>query len=228
MLIADRVITVSNLTRKIVLEKYGIPPEKVLTVYNAVEPCRRIPALSCKKGFSDQVVTYLGRITTQKGPEYFIAAAAKILKKVSNVRFVMAGSGDLMNRMISRVAGLSISDKFHFAGFLKGEEVHRMYRMSDVFVMPSVSEPFGISPLEAMQAGVPVIISRQSGVAEILSSVIKVDFWDIEAISDAICGILKYPLVSRELSRDGRGEIRQIKWADSAINVKKVYKELIG
>lgn len=228
MLIADRVITVSNLTRKIVLEKYGIPPEKVLTVYNAVEPYRRIPSLSCRKGFSDQVVTYLGRITTQKGPEYFIAAAAKILKKVSNVRFVMAGSGDLMNKMISRVAGLSISDKFHFAGFLKGEEVHRMYRMSDVFVMPSVSEPFGISPLEAMQAGVPVIISRQSGVAEILSSVIKVDFWDIEAISDAICGILKYPLVSRELSRDGRGEIRQIKWADSAINVKKVYKELIG
>lgn len=226
MMAADRVITVSNLTRKIVLEKYGIPPEKVQTVYNAVEPYRLKTALSLKRGFTDKVVTYLGRITTQKGPEYFIASAAKILKKVSNVRFVMAGSGDLMNKMVSRVADLGISDKFHFAGFLKGEEVSRMYRLSDVFVMPSVSEPFGISPLEAMQAGVPVVISRQSGVAEILSSAVKVDFWDIDAMSDAICNILKYPSVASMLSGNGRRETGKIKWRDSAINVMKIYEEL--
>jgi glycosyltransferase involved in cell wall biosynthesis len=228
MMEADKVITVSNLTRKAVIEKYGIPPEKVQTVYNAVEPYHKDSKVSYSKGFSEKLVTYLGRITTQKGPEYFVDTAGRILKKVGNVRFVMAGTGDMMAKMISRVAKLKISDKFHFAGFLKGEDVYRMYRMSDVFVMPSVSEPFGISPLEAMQAGVPVIISRQSGVSEILTSAIKIDFWDIEAMSNAICGILKYPSVSKMLSENGREETGRIRWEESARNVRNVYKELTG
>ncbi len=147
---------------------------------------------------------------------------------MDNVRFVMAGTGDLMGQMISRVAALNISDKFHFAGFLKGNDVYRMYCMSDVYVMPSVSEPFGISPLEAMQAGVPVIISKQSGVSEILSHAIKVDFWDVDAFADAICGILKYPALAGMMSKQGMAESCKLKWTDSANHVRDIYKSLVA
>lgn len=164
---ADRVIAVSELTRRIVIGKYGIPAEKVVTVHNAVRFGESEDAVP-ERAVKDKVVTFLGRITYQKGPDYFVEAAAKVLQRVPDVRFVMAGSGDLMNHVVRRVAQLGIADRFHFTGFLKGGEVQRMFRLSDVYVMPSVSEPFGISPLEAMRSGVPVIISRQSGVAEVL------------------------------------------------------------
>ena len=163
---ASKIITVSNLTRDIVINKYHIDPEKVETVYNAVEPVKISQDVALKKGFDDKVVTFLGRITLQKGPEYFIEAAHKVLKVMPNVRFVMAGSGDMMERMMRRAAALKITDRFHFTGFLKGNDVFTMLNMSDVYIMPSVSEPFGISPLEAMQSNVPVIISKQSGVSE--------------------------------------------------------------
>ena len=169
---ADRVIAVSELTRRIVIGKYGIPAEKVVTVHNAVRFGESEDAVP-ERAVKDKVVTFLGRITYQKGPDYFVEAAAKVLQRVSDVRFVMAGSGDLMNHVVRRVAQLGIADRFHFTGFLKGGEVQRMFRLSDVYVMPSVSEPFGISPLEAMRSGVPVIISRQSGVAEVLDYAIK-------------------------------------------------------
>jgi len=227
MMAADKVITVSNLTRMAVIEKYGIKPDKVVTVYNAVEPCCPNKQPDTKRGFSDKVVTFLGRITMQKGPGYFISAAGRILQKFDNVRFVMAGSGDMLNKMIKQVAQLRIADKFHFAGFLKGDAVFRMYGMSDVYVMPSVSEPFGISPLEAMQSGVPVIISRQSGVSEILTNAIKVDYWDVDALADAICGILKYPAVSKILSENGREESNNFRWTDSARHVRAIYRSLV-
>ncbi len=162
---ADRVITVSNLTRATVIEKYGInPPDKVYTVHNAVEPTDK-EVEEVKRHVKEKVVTFLGRLTFQKGPEYFIEAASIILQHDPNVRFVMAGSGDLMNKMIRRVAKLKIGTRFHFTGFLKGADVDKMFLLSDVFVMPSVSEPFGIVPLEAMRSNVPVVISKQSGVA---------------------------------------------------------------
>jgi glycosyltransferase involved in cell wall biosynthesis len=224
---ADKIITVSNLTRNIVIEKYGIDPEKVVTVYNAVEPYHDVKKSPFTKGFDEKVVTFLGRITHQKGPEYFVEAAKLVLEKMDNVRFVMAGSGDQMNRMIRRAAQLKIADKFHFTGFLKGDDVYKLLRMSDVYIMPSVSEPFGISPLEAMQAGVPVIISRQSGVAEILSNAIIIDFWDVEAMADAIYGIIKYPSMTKNLSFHGKKESYNLRWVDSARSVKKVYKSAI-
>ena len=174
---ADRVIAVSELTRRIVIGKYGILADKVVTVHNAVRFGESEEAAP-ERAVKDKVVTFLGRITYQKGPDYFVEAAAKVLQRVSDVRFVMAGSGDLMNHVVRRVAQLGIADRFHFTGFLKGGEVQRMFRLSDVYVMPSVSEPFGISPLEAMRSGVPVIISRQSGVAEVLDYAIKVNYWD--------------------------------------------------
>ncbi len=186
---ADRVIAVSELTRRIVIGKYGIPADKVVTVHNAVRFGESEEAAP-ERAVKDKVVTFLGRITYQKGPDYFVEAAAKVLQRVSDVRFVMAGSGDLMNHVVRRVAQLGIADRFHFTGFLKGGEVQRMFRLSDVYVMPSVSEPFGISPLEAMRSGVPVIISRQSGVAEVLDYAIKVNYWDVDALADAITGFL--------------------------------------
>lgn len=225
---ADRIITVSNLTRDIVLNRYGIDPAKVTTVYNAVDLVELPEENIIKKGFDDKVVTFLGRITMQKGPEYFIEAAHRVLKVMPNVRFVMAGSGDMMDRMIRRAAALRITDRFHFTGFLRGNDVFSMLAMSDLYIMPSVSEPFGISPLEAMQSNVPVIISKQSGVAEILTHAVKVDFWDIDAMADAIYGILNYPALSRMFIKNGREEVIALKWENSARQVRTVYKEAMS
>ncbi|HOO98315.1 MAG TPA: glycosyltransferase family 4 protein [Bacteroidales bacterium] len=224
---ASKIITVSNLTRDIVIHKYNIDPCKVETVYNAVEPVRIDDDIMVKKGFDEKVVTFLGRITLQKGPEYFIEAAYKVLKAMDNVRFVMAGSGDMMERMIRRAASLKIVDRFHFTGFLKGKDVFTMLAMSDVYIMPSVSEPFGISPLEAMQSNVPVIISKQSGVAEILTHAVKTDFWDIDAMADAIYGILNYPALASMFIKNGKEEVIRLKWDNSARHVKDIYERVI-
>lgn len=224
---ADKVIAVSNLTRNIVIDRYGIDPDKVVAVHNAVEPVEKKKKKSIAKGIDDKIVTFLGRITFQKGPEYFVEAAAKVLEKYPNVRFVMAGSGDMMNKVIRRVAELKISDRFHFAGFLKGSEVEDMFQMSDVYVMPSVSEPFGISPLEAMRSNVPVIISKQSGVSEILKHAVKVDFWDIDAMADAIYGILKYDSLEAMFSKYGKEEVDNLIWENAAFKVKEVYQSVL-
>ena len=227
MEVADRVITVSHLTRKIVIERYGIHPDKVITVHNGVEnTCQE--NINQNKGFPEKLVTFLGRITFQKGPDYFVEAANKVLKKEPNVRFVMAGSGDMLYRMIRRVGKLGISNRFQFAGFLKGEDVDRLFSISDVYVMPSVSEPFGISPLEAMRSSVPVIISKQSGVSEVLKYAVKVDFWDIDALSDAIYGLIKYDGLSKMFRKYGRDEVENLKWDNAAKNVKKVYESAAG
>ena len=202
MMEADRVIAVSNLTRNIVINKYGIPPERVVTVHNAVRFAAQEHEAE-ERGVDDKIVTFLGRITYQKGPDYFVEAAAKVLKRVDNVRFVMAGSGDMLNHVIRRVAKLGIANRFHFTGFLRGAEVQKMFALSDVYVMPSVSEPFGISPLEAMKSNVPVIISKQSGVAEVLDYAIKVDYWDVDALADAIYGLVKYPALAKMSSERG-------------------------
>ncbi|HUX94465.1 MAG TPA: glycosyltransferase [Bacteroidales bacterium] len=225
---ASKIITVSNLTRDIVINRYNIDPEKVETVYNAVEPVSLTGESLVLKGFDEKVVTFLGRITMQKGPEYFIEAAYKVLKVMNNVRFVMAGSGDMMERMMRRAAALRITDRFHFTGFLKGRDVFTMLEMSDVYIMPSVSEPFGISPLEAMQSNVPVIISKQSGVSEILTHAVKTDFWDIDAMADAIYGILKYPDLARMIIKNGKEEVIRLKWDNSARHVRDIYYRVLG
>lgn len=225
---ASKIIAVSNLTREIVINKYNIDPRKVETVYNAVEPICISEDLQIRKGFDEKVVTFLGRITLQKGPEYFIEAAYKVLQVMKNVRFVMAGSGDMMERMMRRAASLKITDRFHFTGFLRGNDVFTMLTMSDVYIMPSVSEPFGISPLEAMQSNVPVVISKQSGVAEILTHAVKVDFWDIDAMADAIYGILTYPALAQMFIKNGKEEVIMLKWDNSARHVRSIYNEVIS
>lgn len=224
---ADQVITVSNLTRKIVIEKYGIDAKKVITVYNGVAPKDKSHVHAIQRHVREKVVTFLGRVTFQKGPEYFVEAAYKILQKDDNVRFVMAGKGDMLHKIIKRVAQLRIGTKFHFTGFLNSPEVDRMFGMSDVYVMPSVSEPFGISPLEALRSNVPVVISKQSGVAEILQHALKVDFWDIDALADSIYGVLHYDAMSKMFIRYGKDEVEKLQWEKAAYHTLDVYKKVL-
>ena len=223
---ADLVMAVSNLTRNIVINKYGIPAEKVMTVHNAVRFAEGNQEEE-ERGVKDKIVTFLGRITYQKGPDYFVEAAAKVLKRTKNVRFVMAGSGDMMNHVIRRVARLGIADKFHFTGFLRGADVQKMFALSDVYVMPSVSEPFGISPLEAMKSNVPTIISKQSGVAEVLDYAVKVDYWDVDAMADAIYGLVTYPALGELFARKGLEEVTGLKWNNAAAKIKEGYERVI-
>ena len=220
---ADRVMAVSNLTRNIVIEKYGIDPDRVVTVHNGVR-FKAHEGPEEVRGVEDKIVTFLGRITYQKGPDYFVEAAAKVLKRIPNVRFVMAGSGDMLNHVVRRVAKLGISDRFHFTGFLRGDEVRRMFELSDVYIMPSVSEPFGISPLEAMKSNVPVIISKQSGVAEVLTHAVKVDYWDVDAMADAIYSLVTYPALHNMFITKGQEEVTTLKWDNAARNVLDVYR----
>ena len=219
-------VTVSDLTRNIVITRYGIDPAKVVTVHNAVDFSGR-ENMHVERGVKEPVVTFLGRITYQKGPEYFIEAAAKVLKRTKNVRFVMAGSGDMMNRAIHHAARLGISDRFHFTGFLRGADVQKMFALSDVYIMPSISEPFGISPLEAMRTGVPSIISKQSGAAEVLKYAFKVDFWDVDAMADDIYALLSYPALADFSARMGYDEVNALKWNGACAKLKKVYESVV-
>ena len=223
MMAADAVCAVSNLTRQIVIEKYGIPAEKVYTLHNAVVPNPQKHTFA--KNVDEKIVTFLGRVTFQKGPIYFVETAKMVLDRDPNVRFVLAGDGDMMKAVIDRVAELGISDRFHFTGFLRGTDIDKMFGMSDVYVMPSISEPFGVSPLEAMQSKVPVIISKQSGVSEVLHYAIKIDFWDINAMADAIYGILHYPSLYNVLSVKGYEEANNLKWEDVAKRLKIIYEK---
>jgi glycogen(starch) synthase len=180
-----------------------------------------------QKPYKEKVVTYIGRITFQKGPEYFVETARKLLQYDNNVRFVMAGSGDMFPRIIRLAARYRIGHKIHFTGFLKGPEVEEVLSYSDVYVMPSVSEPFGISPLEALMSNIPIVISKQSGVAEVLKHAIKVDFWDIDAMANAIYGILHYPAINKMFQKYSKDEVDQLKWDNSAYEVKQLYESLL-
>ena len=225
---SDHIICVSNLTRNTVIEKYHQDPAKVTTVHNAVEPLSpEFEALQPEKSKNDKIVTFLGRITMQKGPEYFVEAAAKVLERSSNIRFVMAGSGDMYEKMVNLVAKKHISDRFHFTGFLRGKAVYDMFKRSDVYIMPSVSEPFGISPLEAMQCGVPSIISKQSGCSEILECAIKTNYWDIDAMADAIHAICTYPGMADYLRVEGKKEVDNITWQSAGLKVRDIYNNLM-
>lgn len=225
--VADHIITVSNLTRNTVIEKYHQNPDKVTTVHNAVEPLPFLDELH-KSDRKDKVVTFLGRITMQKGPEYFVEVADRVLQTTDGVRFVMAGSGDMMEKMVRLAASKGITDRFHFTGFLRGRQVYEMLAESDVYMMPSVSEPFGISPLEAMQTGTPSIISKQSGCAEILDHAIKTDYWDIDAMADYIHAIVKYPAMYHTLRTNGITEIDTIRWEYAGQKVRCIYDKVLN
>jgi glycosyltransferase involved in cell wall biosynthesis len=224
---AAKVIAVSNLTKNTILKHYSVSSKKVEVVHNAVEHNgNESQHVTLDK--ADKIVLFLGRITMQKGPEYFLAAAKKVLEEINNVKFIMAGSGDMMHETIELAARMGIGHKVLFTGFLRGEDVDRAYQMADLYVMPSVSEPFGIAPLEAMNRNVPVLISKQSGVAEIVSHALKVDFWDINEMANKMIAVLKRPSLQKTLSRNGFHEANKFNWEDSALKVKKIYEEVIA
>jgi glycosyltransferase involved in cell wall biosynthesis len=221
---AMKVIAVSYLTKNQVTHQYGVDPSKVEVVYNAIE--------QNGNGFDqekysihkdEKIVLFLGRITMQKGPEYFLAAAKKVLEVMENVKFVMAGSGDMIRRTIEMAAAMGIGHKVLFTGFLRGGDVEKVFRMADLYVMPSVSEPFGIAPLEAMSHDVPVIISKQSGVSEVLTHALKVDFWDINEMANKIVAVLKHPPLASMLREHGSFEVRRLQWVDAARQCVQIY-----
>ncbi len=222
---ADRIIAVSHRTKRMIVERYAIHPQKISVVHNAVSQAEARQACRTEESGERKMVLFLGRITFQKGPDYFIEAASLVLKVLPDVTFVMAGAGDMMGRMIERVAELGIGDRFHFTGFLQGEEIERIFSLSDLYVMPSVSEPFGISPLEAMLYDVPVILSRQSGVSEILKHALKVDFWDVRDMAAKIIAVLKHPVLARAMTTKALDELRKIRWEIAAEKIALVYRE---
>ena len=226
---ADCIMCVSELTRQTVINQYHQDPRKCVTMHNAVYPLSdAIQAIKPQRKPGEKVVTFLGRITMQKGPEYFVEAAALVLQRTHNIRFCMAGSGDMLEDMIRLVAKRGIADRFHFPGFMRGQEVYECLKASDVYIMPSVSEPFGISPLEAMQCGVPSIISKQSGCAEILDKCIKTDYWDIHAMADAIYAICSYPALYDYLREEGKKEVDGITWEKVGERILSHYQRLIS
>jgi len=221
---AGRVVCVSALTRKICTSRYGVPEDKCTVVYNAVELPENDDLQMEPIRQSEKIVLFLGRVTMQKGPEYFLRAAKKVIGKFTNVRFVLAGSGDMMTQCIREVADLKLGRYVTFTGFLRGRDVDRIFSMADLYVMPSVSEPFGIAPLEALSHNVPVIISKQSGVSEVLTHVLKVDFWDIDEMANKILAVLRHAPLERTLRQHGSIELRKFAWRDSAVRLKEVYE----
>ncbi len=226
---ADKVIAVSHLTRNIIIGRYGVVGEKVEVVYNGVDQNGETKAAFNNVGIGgdEKIVLFLGRITMQKGPEYFLMAAKKVLDVIDNVKFVMAGSGDMMHRTIEMAAEMGIGHKVLFTGFLHGRDVAKVYEMADLYVMPSVSEPFGIAPLEALNHDVPVLISKQSGVAEVLNHALKVDFWDVTEMANKIIAVLKYPPLQMTLREHGNFEVRKLKWKDSARKCIQIYEDVM-
>ena len=227
---ATKVITVSNYTRNIVVSRYAVPPEKVEVVYNGIDLSGSSEAVpdQGRPAKRDKVVLFLGRVTMQKGPEYFLYAAKKVLEKEENVKFIMAGDGDRLHGTIELAAALGIGHRVFFTRFLRGADVDKAYRMADLYVMPSVSEPFGIAPLEALQHNVPVLISKQSGIAEILRNALKVDFWDVDEMASKMIAVLRYPPLQETLRANGHQEIFKFRWEDSAARVNDIYHRVLN
>ena len=225
---ADRVIAISQLIKRRLVQQYHVDPAKVRVVYNTVEYGDGPTGNRERLTGQEKIVLFLGRVTLQKGPDYFLEAAAKVASIIPNARFVIAGTGDMLPRMIERAAALGIGNRVTFTGFVNREDGDRLYRMADVFVMPSVSEPFGLVPLEAMKQGTPVIVSRQSGVSEVLKHALKVDFWDVDALANRIVAALTYNDLNAALSEHGTMEVRDATWDKPAAECVLVYHESMG
>lgn len=227
---AAKVVAVSNYTRNIIISRYGVPAEKVEVVYNGVEHHN-----GCWSGQrqtwpakSDKIVLFLGRITMQKGPEYFLHAARAVLEKIDNVKFIMAGDGDMLYQSIELAAQLGIGNRVLFTRFLRGDDVRKVYQLADLYVMPSVSEPFGIAPLEALQHDVPVLLSKQSGIAEAFHHALKVDFWDVQEMANKMIAVLRHPPLQGVLRSEGRREALKFRWEDSAARMNEIYHQMLG
>ncbi len=219
MTAADRLIAVSELTKKVMIEKYKVPSEKIQVIYNAVSPLGA--------GKKQKIVLFLGRLTIQKGPEFFLTTAKRVLELEKDVKFVVAGSGEMLPHLIDKTIDLGISNKVLFTGKLTEQEVKHIYRIASVYVMPSVSEPFGITALEAISAGTPTIVSKASGVSEAFQNCFKVDYWDIDETANKIIAILRYPPLRQALTKNGTHEIQQFTWSRVAAQTLHLYNSVL-
>ncbi len=222
---ADKIIAVSNYTKNMIVKHYGISPEKVRVVHNAIDD-KDIKTKQSPLRTGDKVVLFLGRLTIQKGPDYFIEAAKRVLEIMPNVKFIVAGSGDMYGRMVDMAAHLGIAKNVLFTGHLRGDDVDRAYQMADLYVMPSISEPFGITPLEALKNNTPVLISKQSGVSEVLPNALKVDFWDVDEMTNKIVSVLSYDALQSSLVQNGQRDISNMRWEDAAQKCIEVYNSV--
>src|SRR3989344_696646 len=225
MMQADNVIAVSNFTKNKIVDNYNIDPNKINVIHNGVKFTDTTEIKIFHKPRS--TVLFLGRLTMQKGPDHFIHAAKKVLEYCPDATFIIAGNGDMEGRLVEQVAAWNLADKILFTGWLRGKDIDRADLMADLYVMPSVSEPFGITPLEAMRNNVPVIISKQSGVSEIIKHCIKVDFWDINDTASKIISILEHQELKKELSFNGKSEVLNLGWDIPAEKCFEVYKSLV-
>jgi len=225
---ADRVIAVSEFTKKMLIKHYGISDWKIDVVHNAVHPNFSTYHKSHHINPTDKVVLFLGRMTMQKGPDYFLQMAKKVLDHMKRVKFVMAGDGNMMKQVIDMAIGLGIERHVLFSGFLKGDEINRAYAEADLYVMPSVSEPFGITPLEAINQGTPVLISKQSGISEVIRNALRVDFWDIDEMANKVIAALKYPELHQTLREKSSEELQKMSWQKQAGEISKVYEKAIS
>ncbi len=223
-----RAIAVSYYTRSLINKIHGTSLDKISVVHNGVYARETVEAYAGQRSSSGPVVLFLGRVTFQKGPEYFVQAAERVLKHVPDAVFVMAGSGDMLPRMKAMVDDLGIADSFRFPGFVRGAELERTFSTADVYVMPSVSEPFGIAPLEAMSYDRPVIVSKQSGVSEVLRNALKVDFWDVDKIASQIVALLELPELRKTIVERAREEIRHIHWDAAAEKLVPIYRNVVA
>ncbi len=232
---ADAVITVSQFTKNMVVKHYGINPEKIRVVYNAIDAPQEPEFNSTSeqtlrrlKEEGYKIVLFVGRITLQKGPDYFVKVAKKVLEHNPKVVFIIAGSGDMERQVLEETARAGISDKFFFTGFLRGEELDRVYRTADLYILPSVSEPFGITPLESLMNGAPVLMSKQSGVSEIINHALKTDFWDIDEMANKTLAVLNYPALHSCLKEYGQGEVKKLSWQAPAEKCLEIYDSLLN
>lgn len=223
---ADRVVCVSHFTANRLRRHYGVPADKLRVVHNAVRQKLVVTRARERGAFGAPIVLFLGRITFQKGPERFLAAAARVLEARPDVKFVLSGEGDLLPAMVERAAEHGIARQVHFTGHLEPDEVTRMFALADVYVMPSVSEPFGIAALEAMVEGVPVIVSRSSGAAEVVRHGLKVDGADALDVASKILAVLERPALRRQLAEEGRQEVGRLRWDLRARSLADVYAEV--
>ncbi|MBI4135961.1 MAG: glycosyltransferase family 4 protein [Candidatus Vogelbacteria bacterium] len=228
---ADRVVTVSQFTKNLVTRHYGVPDHKVTVVHNGIDfetKPRLDERLAALKRRGERLVLFVGRITLQKGPDYFLSAARRVIDLEPGVTFVMAGSGDMAGQIVEQAAALGLGQRFIFAGFLRGDELDAIYQAADLLVMPSVSEPFGLTPLESLSNGTPVLVSRQSGVSEVLRHALKVDFWDVEEMANQIIAVLRHPPLKRTLAAYGQADARRVTWSAAAEKCLNIYRSLVG
>ncbi|MEK6967495.1 MAG: glycosyltransferase family 4 protein [Nanoarchaeota archaeon] len=225
---ADAIIAVSEYTKGKIVKNYGIPAEKITVVHNAIDQRPNVSYAPSKLRETDKIVLFLGRITLQKGPDYFLYAANIVSKRIPNVKFILAGTGDMEPFIIEKAVELGLADKVLFTGFLTGPDIDKAYQMADLYVMPSVSEPFGIVALEAMANGTPTLICKQSGVSEVIRNCLKADFWDVHDIAAKMISVLEHPALKETMQEEGSREVSKFSWNESSRKCEEIYARLLA